>query len=95
MKRTPIISIGQVYLHTELNEYLVVTKSTRGDIQFKGVGFGGLNEVERFLERFGPVDPADLTHEESAALLELLPPKKELLVGWTDTGEDDESDQDE
>lgn len=97
MKRTPIIVVGQVYLHTELNEYVVVTKSTRGDIQFKGPGFGGMNEVELFLERFGPVDPSDLSVEETEVLTKLLDkPGVPLSIGWVHVDEDDEgTDQDE
>lgn len=89
--RTPIIVAGQVYLHGELNEYLVVTKSTRGDIQFKGLGFGGMNDVDMFLERFGPVDPTDLTEEEAADLNALVPGIL-LSTGWVqmDGDEDDE-----
>jgi hypothetical protein len=93
MKRTPIITVGQVYLHGDLNEYLVVVKSTRGDIQFKGEGFGGMNEVELFLERFGPVDPADLTDDERTQLVELLAkPGVELSTGWVPSDDDEEDD---
>jgi hypothetical protein len=90
MKRTPIISAGQVYLHTDMNEYLVVTKSTRGEIQFKGPGIGGQHEAELFLNRFGPVDPADLDADEQALLIALLDkPGVALSTGWVCT-EDDE-----
>lgn len=95
MKRTPIIVVGQVYLHSELNEYVVVTKATRGDIQFKGPGFGGMNEVELFLERFGPVDPSDLTPEETQTLLTILDkPGVPLSVGWVQMDEDEEYEED-
>jgi hypothetical protein len=89
MSRTPIIIPGQVYLHPQLNEYLVVTRATRGDIQFKGPGFSGMNEVELFLERFGPVDPADLDEAECNALLVLLNTPCKLSVGWVQPDEDD------
>ena len=89
MKRTPIIAVGQVYLHPGHNEYLVVTKSNRGDIGFKGPGFYGLHELDTFLERFGPVDPEDLTREEYAVLQELVD-GKELTVGWVEPDDDDE-----
>ncbi len=88
MKRTPIIVVGQVYLHTEVNDYLVVTKSTRGEICFSGHGFSGRNEVERFLERFGPVDPSDLEEHEAQALLAHLAPNTKLSTGWV-TPEDE------
>jgi hypothetical protein len=93
MKRTPIISVGQVYLHADLNEYLVVTKSTRGLIQFKGTSFSGMNDVELFLERFGPVNPEDLLEEEATALKVLLPCGTDLLVGWVSQDGDEEFDE--
>lgn len=91
MKRTPIIIPGQVYLHNELNEYAVVTKATKGDIRFSGIGFSGMNESENFLERFSPVDPADLEAEEATSLLGLLHGVP-LSVGWV-TSEDDDGDE--
>lgn len=94
MKRTPIIAVGQVYLHNELNEYVVVTKSTRGDIQFKGIGFGGMNEIEKFLERFSPVDPIDLTVQETEVLVAILSKPIPLSIGWVCT-DDDEFDDEE
>ena len=96
MKRTPIISIGQVYLHPGMNEYLVVTKSTQGDIQFKGIGFAGHHEVSLFLERFGPVDPVDLDDQERSDLGAFLKEGTTLLVGWVcREGDEDEYFEDE
>jgi succinate dehydrogenase flavin-adding protein (antitoxin of CptAB toxin-antitoxin module) len=91
MKRTPIIAPAQVYLHNEHNEYVVVTKVNRGDIQFRGNGFYGMNESELFLERFSPVDPADLTTDETNELTMFLASPQPLLVGWV-TPDDDEDD---
>lgn len=95
MKRTPIIVQGQVYLHMTLNEYVVVTKATRGNIQFRGPGFNGMNEAELFLERFGPVDPTDLSEAEMAGLLKLLDkPGVPLSIGWVQVdGEEYEEDE--
>lgn len=97
MKRTPIIVPGQVYLHTELNEYAVVTRSVRQQIQYRGIKagqvFSGMNEAEVFLERFGPVDPEDLTSEEAEGLTRLLPASTSLSVGWV-VEEDDDEDED-
>jgi succinate dehydrogenase flavin-adding protein (antitoxin of CptAB toxin-antitoxin module) len=90
MKRTPIILAGQVYLHGELNQYLVVTKSNQGDIKFKGPGFTGVHDADIFLKRFGPVDPADLTATEKLELIALLDKPINLLVGWV--RRDDEQD---
>ena len=102
MKRTPIIVVGQVYLHNDLNEYAVVVKSTRQQIQYRGKTdsgqiFGGLNEAEVFLERFGPVDPADLTKEEVATLTSLLDKPMPLSIGWVciDDEEDDDCEEQE
>lgn len=92
MKRTPIIVPAQVYLHNEHNEYIVVTKVTRGDIQFKGKGFYGMNESELFLERFSPVDPADLTPDETNELTAFLTTPLALLVGWVEPEDDGEDD---
>jgi len=93
MKRVPIISVGQVYLHGDLNQYLVVTKSTGGDVQFRGIGFSGMNEAEVFLGRFLPVDPCDLSDDECIELVNLLPEQYDtLLMGWIHgwTGEDED-----
>lgn len=94
MKRTPIIIPGQVYLHPEQNEYLVVTKANRGDIRFKGPGFSGVHDVELFLDRFGPVDPLDLSDAEKNVLHGLLGDDTKLSVGWVepDDAEYDEED---
>jgi len=96
MKRTPIIISGQVYLHTELNEYAVVTSSTRQMIRYAGVTdkggvFSGVNDAYIFLDRFEPVNPADLDDNEAKALLNLLTSPMPLSIGWvSDEGEDDE-----
>lgn len=97
MKRTPIVVPGQVYLHTDYNDYLVVTKVNRGEITFKGPGFGGINELEMFLTRFGPVDPLDLDTIEAGILNDLLEQansKASLLMGWV-TSDDDEFDDED
>jgi hypothetical protein len=93
MKRTPIIVPGQVYLHAEYNEYLVVTTANRGDIRFKGPGFSGVHDVELFLERFGPVDPVDLTPAEQTTLHGLLGDTR-LSIGWVEP-DDAEYDEEE
>ena len=90
MSRTPIIVPGQVYLHPDFNEYMVVTKANRGDIQFKGPGFRGMHEVELFLTRFQPVDVNDLNGSEVQALAEFT--DVALSTGWVKR-EDDEYDE--
>jgi hypothetical protein len=90
MSRTPIIVPGQVYLHPVFNEYFVVTKATRGDIQFRGPGFRGMHEVELFLQRFQPVDSNDLNGAEIQALAEFT--TAPLSTGWV-ARDDDEFDE--
>ena len=89
MSRTPIIVPGQVYLHNDLNEYLVVVKANQGDIQFKGAGFSGMNEAELFLTRFSPVDPTDLDADEVHALKALLNTPTALSTGWVQPDDED------
>jgi hypothetical protein len=92
--RTPIIVPGQVFLHTNLNQYLVVVEARQGEIRFKGVGFAGMNDVSVFLERFEPVDPVDLLPHEAQELLTLVRPGVNLSVGWvTMEGDDEEEDE--
>jgi hypothetical protein len=89
----PIVLPGQVFLHTALNEYVVVTDVKRGDISYKGLGLSGHNEIDLFLERFGPVNPVDLTEKEYTDLATLTPAR--LSIGWVKPedwvdGEEDE-----
>ncbi len=89
MSRTPIIIPGQVYLNDEINEYLVVTKTNRGDISFCGNGFSGRHDYERFLERFGPVNPEDLTSSEETQLKSCIEDTVKLSTGWVEPDEED------
>lgn len=86
----PIVLPGQVYLHRELEDYLVVTRATRGEIVYRGPAASGRRDIREFLQSFDPVDPVDLTPAERAQLTELA--GAELRVGWTGPidGEDDE-----
>jgi len=68
-----MILAGQLFLSEELNEYLIVTKNTRGQVQYAGVGFKGNSEDQSFVERFKPVDPCDVEPMEIVALLDLCP----------------------
>ena len=67
--RPPLIVPGQIYLNTDVNEYLIVTANYRGHILYEGVGFRGQAEDTTFIERFPPVDPADIDKLELAELL--------------------------
>jgi hypothetical protein len=77
-----IISVGQLFLHPVLNEYIIVTKSNKGQISYKGVGISGLKEDESFLESFGPVDPEDVSDEEIQVLLSFCPSGTKAKVGF-------------
>jgi hypothetical protein len=89
MNLMPIIIVGQVYLHSAYNEYLVVRKYYRGDVFFAGTGFVGKHDIENFIERVNPVDPEDLSQEEKDVLKSFLcSDTTELLVGWFESDED-------
>lgn len=68
-----MILAGQLYLNEELNEYMVITGTARGQIKYAGKGFKGHSEDQSFIERFKPVDPADVEPQEIFELLELCP----------------------
>ena len=82
MSKMAIILPGQVYLSEDHNEYLVVLKSVKGDIVYKGIGFGGRHDWELFMERFKPVNPVDLTEDEAKTLKSFLDEGTELSIGW-------------
>ena len=72
--RAPIITEGQLFLNEQLNEYLIVTASRRGQITYAGSKFKGHAEIESFLERFQPVDPVDVDAAELSGLVALCNP---------------------
>ena len=78
----PIILVGQLYLHPEVNEYLTVTKNDGGEVSYGGLGFRGILEDEDFIERFQPVDPADVSAEEISDLISLCPKNTTAKVGF-------------
>ena len=81
-ERPPLIVPGQVYLNQDLDEYLVVVQNCRGEVHFRGDGLMGMSEDREFLEKYAPVDPADVDAEEADSLLLLCPGVKELKVGF-------------
>ena len=92
--RSPLIVAGQIYLHEALDEYLIVTKNNRGQIFFKGAGFGGQAEDQTFIDWFPPVDPEDVDPDEVVSLLELCPPGTTAKVGFImDESTDEEEPQ--
>lgn len=80
--RAPIITPGQIYLNAELNEYLIVTASRRGQVHYQGPGFRGFSEDHSFIERFQPVDPADVSAEELSTLLKFCESGTKPLIGF-------------
>jgi hypothetical protein len=70
-----IILAGQVYYDSEKNEYLVVRRKRGEVVSYAGRGFCGMLEDNVFISKFQPVDPQDLTAEES-----------DYLVGFCDAG---------
>lgn len=81
-QRAPIIATGQIYLQAELNEYMIVTKNARGQITYAGNGFVGHAEDHSFIERFNPVDPADVSDAEIHVLLKLCPQDTVASTGY-------------
>lgn len=75
------VTVGQVYYHAALNEYLVATKVNQGDISYQGKGIMGHAEEEDFLARFQPVAVSDLDDDEYATLSELVDGKP-LATGY-------------
>lgn len=81
-QRAPMISAGQLFLNADLNEYLIVTKNARGQISYAGIGFKGHSEDQSFIERFQPVDPADVSSDEINALLAFCAPGTRVSTGF-------------
>ena len=81
-QRAPMILAGQLFLNEQLNEYLIVTKTSRGQISYAGSGFKGHSEDITFLERFKPVDPTDVSVDEVAGLLSLCSPGTRVSTGF-------------
>ena len=82
MIQPPLVCVGQIYLHSDLNAYLIVTRNNRGQIHFAGDGFFGQAEDEEFVSRYGPVDPDDVDADEIAGLLTLCPEGTQASTGF-------------
>lgn len=80
----PQIKVGGLYLNDFINEYLIVTKTNQGQIFYSGKGFTGQVNDESFLERFLPVDPADVQPEELKMLLAFCPPDTIPSMGFVE-----------
>lgn len=82
LNRPPLITTGQIYLHDDLNEYLIVTDNNRGQIHYEGAGFKGQAEDLTFIENFKPVNPIDVDEDELAALLCFCPEGTTASTGY-------------
>lgn len=87
-QRAPIILEGQVYFDDVSNTYLVVTKKVGEMVRYTGqsftgnLGYRGSMEDIDFIERFQPVDPADLSTEETSELMCACPDGVTLKTGF-------------
>lgn len=81
-QRAPIITVGQVYLQAELNEYMIITKNARGQVTYAGNGFVGHAEDQSFIERFNPVNPDDVDAVEVEVLLSYCPANTRVSTGY-------------
>ncbi len=80
--RPVIILAGQMFYDQEKDDYLIVTKH-QGDLtRYAGYGFRGQLETEMFLDRFQPVDPADVPADELQIYLQFCPPETSAKVGF-------------
>ena len=77
-----IISVGQVYLDEEKNTYIIVTKIRSELVSYAGPGFRGQMDEDKFLDRFPPVDPEDVSSEELDYLLSHCPDGTTAKVGY-------------
>lgn len=81
---------GQLYLHGPLNEYIIVRKNERGYIAYSTEhNTTGKAWIESFIEKYAPVDPADLSEFDLETLCSKAPgitPK----IGWYPSDDDDE-----
>jgi len=68
-----LIVAGQCYLHKGQNEYVIITKFNRGQVQYVGKGFRGCMDGYEFIEQFPPVDPLDIDPDEIQDLLSMCP----------------------
>lgn len=87
----PIVLAGQVYLHVELNDYIVVKRNHAGYVSYEGPEVVGKCDVCTLMDQtlFLPVDPANLTGSEIQTLQEFLPSQGALSTGVVLDDEDD------
>lgn len=79
----PIIILpGMLFLDEEKNSYLIVSARNGETITYVGVGFKGMLEDAWFVDRFLPVDPADVSPDELAELLSFTPDGVTPRIGF-------------
>ena len=89
--KSPMILPGQIYLHEDLDEYMVVTRNNRGLVTYCGDGFKGSSDDFTFIDRFQPVDPEDVCPIELQGLLSFCPDGTAAKTGFImDADEDNE-----
>lgn len=89
MTENVILLPGQVYFDSDANSYLVITKKKGEMVSYRcqpSAGlisrYGQMEEVE-LVRQFPPVDPLDLTPEETKELLSYCDESvKELKIGF-------------
>lgn len=82
---------GQVYLNTELNEYLIITKNKHSYISYSGIGFKGKAENFVFINKFEPVNPIDIDSSELDKLLKFCSKGIKASIGFLgDKNEDNQ-----
>jgi len=77
-----IILTGQIYLDSDKNSYLVVTRKLGEVVSYAGCGFKGMLEDEVFIGRFQPVDPLDVEKQELDTLLAFCSTGTSAKVGF-------------
>jgi hypothetical protein len=79
------ITEGQLYLHEDTNEYMIVTSHSRtGYVAYAGKNFTGRMHSEDFLDTFPPVDPEDIDVRELAFLESLCSQGTEARMGYVE-----------
>jgi hypothetical protein len=63
-----------LFLDEEKNSYLIVCARNGETVTYVGQGFKGMMEDEIFIDRFLPVDPADVSSAELDGLVALAHP---------------------
>jgi hypothetical protein len=83
-QRAPMIAVGQIYLHDDenLNQYIIVKKNAKGQITWGRPGLVGHTEDQAFIERFKPVDVADVDQDDLEAMLSVCPPNTKASTGF-------------